>query len=153
MVPTRVSNHILDIIVTRSSSDIIISEIQPSLFLSDHCFLECDLSVARPNLRKKEIQFRRMRHINVDAFKTDIVSSNICNEPGSNLDDLMQRYDDTLSCIKHAPVQKKMIIERMKIPWFNDELKRMKVKRKIREKDAKSNCPCDKKLYRAFCNK
>ncbi len=136
MVPTHVSNHILDIIVTRSSSDIIISEIQPSLFLSDHCFLECNLFVPRPNLKEKEIQFRRMRHIDVDAFKTDIVSSNICNEPGSNLDDLMQRYDDTLSCIlgKHAPVQKKMIMERTKVPWFNDELKRMRVKRRKLER-------------------
>ena len=111
MVLTYVSNHILDINVTRSSSDIKISEIQASLFLFDFCFLECNLSVPRPNLRKKEIQFRRMRHIDVDAFKSDIVSSNICNEPGSSLDDLMQRYDDTLSCIldKHASVQKKMI--------------------------------------------
>ena len=58
IVPTRVSNHVLDITVTRSSSDVIISEIQASLFLSDHCFLECNLSVPRPNLRNKEIQFR-----------------------------------------------------------------------------------------------
>ena len=62
MVPTHVSNHILDIIVTRSSSDIIISEIQASLFLFDH-----------PNLRKKEIQFRRMRREHVVG--TDFVSS------------------------------------------------------------------------------
>ena len=89
MVPPHVSNHILDIIVTRSSSDIIIGEIKASLFLSDHCFLECNLSVPRPNLKKKDIQFRRTRHINVDAFKTNIVSSNICNESWSNLDDLM----------------------------------------------------------------
>ncbi len=156
MVPIHVCNHILDIIVTRSSSDVIISEIQASLFLSDHCFLECNLSVPRSNLRKKEIQFRRMRHIDVDAFKSDIVSSNICNEAGSNLDDLMQRYDGTLSCIldKHAPVPKKMIMERTKVPWFNDELKRIKVKRrKLERRMLKSNCPCVKKLYRAFCNK
>ncbi len=68
----------------------------------------------------------------------------------------MQRYDDTLSCIldKHAPVQKKMIMERTKVPWFNDKLKRMKVKRrKLERKMLKSNCSCDKKLYRASCNK
>ncbi len=156
MVPPHVSNHILDIIVTRSSSDIIIGEIQASLFLSDHCFLECNLSVPRPNLKKKDIQFRRMRHINVDAFRTNIISSNICNESRSNLDDLMQLYDHTLSCIldKHGLVQKKMIMERTKVPWFNDELKRMKVKRrKLERKMLKSNCPCDKKLYRASCNK
>ncbi len=77
---THVSNHILDIVVTWSSSDIIISEIQASLLLLDHCFLECNLSVPRPNLRKKEIQFRKMTHIDVGVFKSDIFSCNICNE-------------------------------------------------------------------------
>ena len=37
--PTHVSNHILDLIITRSSSDVIIGEIQASFFLSDHCFV------------------------------------------------------------------------------------------------------------------
>ncbi len=47
-----------------------------------------------------------------------------------------------------------MIMERMKVQWFNDELKRMKVKgRKLERRMLKSNCPCDKKWYRAFCNK
>ena len=78
--PTHISNHILDLIITRSSSDVIIGEIQASFFPSDHCFVECSLSVPRPNPRQKKLQFRKMRQINIDAFKSDIVTSNLCNE-------------------------------------------------------------------------
>jgi hypothetical protein len=124
MFPTHVSNNILDLIVTRTYSDIIIGEIQASFFLSDHCFVECNLSVPRPNPTQKELQFRRMRQINIDAFKSDIVTSNLCNETWANLNDLVQSYDETQSNIleKHAPVQRKVIMERTKLPWFNDEL-------------------------------
>ena len=149
--PTHVSNHILDLIITRSSS-----EIQASFFLSDHCFVECSLSVPRPNPRQKKLQFRKMRQINIDAFKSDIITSNLCNETWANLNDLVQSYDETLSNIleKHAPVQRNVIMERTKIPWFNNELKHLKVnRRKLERKMLKSNCECDKKLYRASCNK
>jgi hypothetical protein len=97
-----------------------------------------------------------MRQINMDAFKSDIITSNLCNETWANLNDLVQSYDETLSNIleKHAPVQRKVIMERTKIPWFNNELKHLKVnRRKLERKMLKSNCECDKKLYRASCNK
>jgi hypothetical protein len=70
-----------------------------------------------------------MRQINMDAFKSDIITSNLCNETWANLNDLVQSYDETLSNIleKHAPVQRKVIMERTKIPWFNNELKHLKV--------------------------
>jgi hypothetical protein len=59
----------------------------------------------------------------------------------------VQSYDETLSNIleKHAPVQRKVIMERTKIPWFNNELKHLKVNRiKLERKMLKSNCECDK---------
>ncbi len=51
MVPTHVSNHILDIIVTRSSSDIIVSEIQPLLLLSAICLFRV------PILERRKFNF------------------------------------------------------------------------------------------------
>ena len=88
--------------------------------------------------------------------KSDIITSNLCNETWANLNDLVQSYDETLSTIleKHAPVQRKVIMERTKIPWFKNELKHLKVyRRKLERKKLKSNCERNKKLYRASCNK
>ena len=87
--------------------------------------------------------------------KSDIITSNLCNETWANLNDLVQSYDETLSNIleRHAPVQRKVIMERTKIPWFNNELHLKVYRRKLERKMLKSNCERDKKLYRASCNK
>ena len=60
MIPSHRSHHILDLIITRSSRDMTINEIWPTLFLLDHCPVECNLGILRPNISnitKKEVQF------------------------------------------------------------------------------------------------
>ena len=44
--PTHSSNHILDLLITRSITDINVLSIENTLFLSDHCFVECKLSIS-----------------------------------------------------------------------------------------------------------
>jgi hypothetical protein len=52
----RRTMHILDLLVsTRSSTDINILSIESTLYLCDHCFVECKLSIRRPMHPKKEI--------------------------------------------------------------------------------------------------
>ena len=54
---------------------------------------------------------------------------------------------------KHAPIQKKVIRERKMTTWFNDELRRLKIKRrKLERKMRKSDCICVTKYYRMICN-
>ena len=110
MVSTHRSLHTLDLIITRSSRDIIINEIRPTLFLSDHCFIECNLGILRPNITKKEVQFRNMKQINLNSFKLDIAESNLSDTTMTNVDDLVRSYDDILTRIldKHAPLQKRL---------------------------------------------
>ena len=130
--PTHSSRHTLDLLISRSSNDINIHLIQSTFFLSDHYFVECSLSLPCPNSVIKELQYRKMKHLNLQAFKADITDSSLCNDPCSDLDDLAQSYDYTLSHIleKHAPIQKKVVVVRPRIPWFNEELKRIKAKRR-----------------------
>ena len=130
--PTHSSRHTLDLLISRSSNDINIHLIQSTFFLSDHYFVECSLSLPCPNSVIKELQYRKMKHLNLQAFKADITDSSLCNDPCSDLDDLAQSYDYTLSHIleKHAPIQKKVVVVRPRIPWFSEELKRIKAKRR-----------------------
>ena len=156
MVSTHRSHHILDLIITRSSRDITINEVQSTLFLSDHCFVECNLGILRPNITKKEVQFRNMRQINLNSFKSDIVKSNLSDTTMRNVDNLVKSYDNMLTRIldKHAPIQRKVIRERKKTTWFNGELRRLKkIKRgKLERKMRKSDCICVTKSYRMVCN-
>ncbi len=67
--PADSSNHILDLLITRPTTDIKILSIESTLYLSDHCFVECKLSIGRPMHPKKEISHREMKKINFDDFK------------------------------------------------------------------------------------
>ena len=105
--PTHSSGHTLDLLISRSSNDInVVHLIQCTFFVSDHCFVECNLSFPCPNSLTKELQCRKMKHLNLQAFKADITDSSLCNDPCSDLDDLAKSYDYTLSYIlgKHAPI-------------------------------------------------
>ena len=70
--PTHSSNHILDLLITRSITDINVLSIENTLFLFDHCFVECKLSIPRPKHSNKEISFREMKKINIDGFKAEL---------------------------------------------------------------------------------
>ena len=91
-VPTHLSGHTLDLLISRSSNDINVHLIQSTFFVSDHCFVECNLSFPCPNSVTKELQYRKMKHLNLQAFKADITRSSLCNDPCSDLDDLTKSY-------------------------------------------------------------
>ncbi len=78
--PTHSSNHILDLLITRSTTDIKILSIDSTLYLSDHYFVECKLSIGRPMHPKKEISYREMKKINFDDFKADLSRVNYLYE-------------------------------------------------------------------------
>ena len=85
---------------------------QSTFFVSDHCFVECNLSFPCLNSVAKELQYRKMKHLNLQAFKADITDSSLCIDPCSDLDGLAKSYDYTLSHIleKRAPIQKKFML-------------------------------------------
>ena len=94
MLPMHSSGHILDLLISRSSNDInVLSTCVSSFPTSDHHFIECKLSFPGPHLSKQEVSFHKLRQINLETFKTDIASSDLCSLTWSNLDDLAKCYD------------------------------------------------------------
>ena len=124
-IPTHLSNHILDLLITRSTTDINISSIESTLFLSDHCFVECNISIPRPKLFKKEISYHELEKIDIVDFKADLPVLNSHCEKLVNLDELAHCYEDILSRIlnTHAPVRRKLLKVKRSTPWYNDDLK------------------------------
>ncbi|CAB4032648.1 Hypothetical predicted protein, partial [Paramuricea clavata] len=56
----------------------------------------------------------------------------LCQSPPDDIDELVACYNATLKSVldKHAPLKNKVIIERTRVPWFNEEIKEAKRKRR-----------------------
>ena len=84
--PTHTSGHTLDLIISRSINDVIITELESTLALSDHSFIECNLNIPKPNFMVKEIRFRQLKRIDIPTFKNDISSSELCVNSFTDID-------------------------------------------------------------------
>ena len=84
--PTHTSGHTLDLIISRSINDVIITELESTLALSDHLFIECNLNIPKPNVMVKEIRFRLLKKIDIPMFKNDISSCELCVNSFADID-------------------------------------------------------------------
>ena len=82
----------------------------------------------KPVLAVKQVSFRKIKAIDLVTFKNDIAQSNLCQDPPVELKDLVSSYNTTCASIlnKHAPELTKTIIERPRVPWFNEEIRSAK---------------------------
>ena len=143
-VPTHSSGHTLDLVITRSTNDVMISSPIATSALSDHSFVECLLDIPHPNISVSEVHYRKLKQIDLEVFKADISASELCNTTWSRVDDTLRSILD-----KHAPMKSKVMAVRPIVSWFNDTLKKMKTKRrKLERVMIKSGLQCDKDAYR-----
>ena len=120
---THVSNHTLDLILTRyDNCDIVnsISVIDPGI--SDHYSVMAKICLKKPNHQRREVSYRNLKSINYDNFCSDISNSSLALNYLSlaSATDVMENYDDTLKSILdlHAPIKKKIITLRPASPWY-----------------------------------
>ena len=126
---THSSGHTLDLIVTRSSDDIISARPQTTFPISDHYFIQCPVAFPRPARSVKEVSFRKLKNIDIAAFSSDISTSVLyTNDVWNNISTFSDCYNSTLADIlnKHASLKSITVIDRWKVPWFNDEIKKLK---------------------------
>lgn len=133
---TETSENTLDLVITTADMDFEIDQVSDSWFISDHCFVEFLLKLDKPKHERKEIVYRKIKNIDHKSFSNDL--SKIVNdlEQFENISLLAQEYDKNLAdCLeKHAPLKRKFITVRKKLPWFNDELLNIKRKKRKAEK-------------------
>ena len=150
---THVSGHWLDLIIARSSSDVVVVAPCPSSFLSDHCFVECSLAIPSAAETATEISFRKWKDIYTETFVSDNANSELARFDDS---ELAEGYGRILSSIlnTHAPLRRNVIVSRPRVPWFNDKLKSVKsIRRKLEKRMRRTNLASDIRAYRAACNR
>ena len=156
MIPTHISKHTLDLIITRQSDQLGISKPWTDYLFSDHMPVHCQFTISKPSLRKTQISFRKTKSINVDTLRAELLSSELCTKAVAyNLNDLVKCYNDTLKSAldRHAPVVNKTVTKRPTVPWFTNDVKSAKLERRGAERKwRKTKLHSDFLTFRALKN-
>src|SRR6266568_4314946 len=127
--PTHTKGHTLDLLITRSESNVIsdISEFEPCI--SDHHAITFNLKVpshTRPSHTAKFI--RSFKSINITNFSNDILASDLHTATPTSLNSYVELFSSTLSKIlnKHAPLKLIHINNRLQKPFITPEIKNQK---------------------------
>ena len=75
--PTHTSGHVLDLLITRKNDNLLLRDPEIRYFISDHAFIRVSTVFPKPEVQVKKISFRKIKDINIDNFKADILSSEI----------------------------------------------------------------------------
>ena len=114
--PTHKKGHTLDLIMTRIGDRLVTNiEIHDSM-LSDHLAVSCTLQLEKPPLERVEIQYRRLRNIDLDSFNNELRNLNFRSD--AELPAIVDQYEKTLkeTIEKHAPLKRRTITLRPLAP-------------------------------------
>ena len=105
--------NILELIITRSSDNIIKGTPSLDSFLSDHCSALCCLNVTKALATVKHIIFRKLKSLDLVAFKNDIASSDLCNIASNDCNEVAELYNNWMRFIldRHAPMTSKRVFD------------------------------------------
>ena len=96
----------LDLVISRSDDNIIDSMTVPLLFF-DHAVIHSKLVYKNPDSRKKVITYRKWKSVDKDNFANDLKQSELIQNSESDLELLVNRYDNIVRNIVdiHAPIK------------------------------------------------
>ena len=155
-LPTHKHGNILDWVVLHENFNSFISAVEVNDYMiSDHYVISLLTSFSKPQKAKKSILCRNLKGVNFDDFCEDLKNSNLLKNPPRDLNDLTKLYDETLTELidTHAPLRKKVVVEREDFEFFDSKLR--EAKRKRRESEfiwRKSGLEVHKQIYREHNN-
>src|SRR5688572_10377690 len=128
-VATHRDNHILDLVIMPTQSalgptSVTILPYSPSVHFPVVFSINHDKANCAPNSSTKS--FRCIKSIDIEQFCSDLENSTMIKSPSSDLNELVQQYNTTLSALldKHAPLTTKTV--KKSNPWFTSDLKKLK---------------------------
>ena len=125
--PTHKNGHSLDLVFTEMLSEMKIIRCNPGTYLSDHCTIECLLSLKESQMQKRNIKYMKLGLIDPKTFSQLL---NIEGYEELSLDGMVEVLDNNLmSTIDNlAPLKSRNIMVRPTNPWFNNEIRDQKKK-------------------------
>ena len=154
-VPTHRAGHTLDLLITRDDENILDNVCAHDPMISDHFVVSCNLRLNKPRFPRKEIEFRKLKQLDMNQFRNDIAASSLITNPPEDLAELVLQYDSVLSSIldKHAPIRKRVVTVRPAAPWYTERISDEKRKRrKLERRWRASSLDSDYQIYQtAMC--
>ena len=146
--PIHENGHSLDLIFTEMLSEMKIIRCTPAAYLSDHCTIECLLSLKKSQLQEKEIKYRKLGLIDPRCFsqllELDGYEELQLDGMAEVLDDNLRRAIDEL-----VPVKTRNIMVRPTNPWFDNEIREQKkIMRKQEKKWRRYKMESDLKSFK-----
>jgi len=130
---THISGHTLDLVITKSNDAFLsgVSTFDP--VISDHSAVNINLLLQKSQFKKKTITYRKLHSIDYNTFCNDITDSPLIMEPSSDLDVLVDQYDNVLRSLldRHAPTKQRIITVRPSAPWYSTEIAQKKTGKKV----------------------
>ena len=118
---THEGDHTLDLVITRQYDQVIKSALMIDRFISDHATVLCQLDSVKPCTAVKEISYRQLKSIDMDALRADLTTSELCTNVFTDLDMMVSCYNSTPLWLldKYAPLRTKSVANRKRVPWIN----------------------------------
>ena len=149
--PTHRSNHTLDVVLTRSDNDLLCS-IKSGDQISDHNLVVCQVHHPKPSPLRVQVSTRKLRDADAAALKSDIAAELKSHEwHDMDVVEACDYYHSSLVNIldKHAPLKTITVTIRPSHPWFSDELRAAKCrKRKAERKWRVTKLTVHEQIYR-----
>jgi hypothetical protein len=111
---TNKQGNTVDWVVYRDSDHLLESSTVDNNLASDHYAVKCELDITRPAVPKTYKEVRKISAIDIEAFKSDLITV-IPSEPSAC--QLTSALRATLD--KHAPSSKRLISDRSLCQWYN----------------------------------
>lgn len=130
--PTHNSGHSLDLLVSRTTSNVIHNVTRTFPALSDHFAILASLAVPAKDIPVRTTKtIRPLRSINSQQFSNDILSSSLYTSPATNLSDYATQFTTVLTNLldKHAPAKTISCSSRPHQPFITPEIRAAKSKR------------------------
>ena len=147
--------HTLDLIITRQSDQLLGNTPRISRYISDHATVLCSIRCDKPPLSVRKVSYRKLHSVNVVSLNEDLATSELCQNPSDDLQELVSSYNNTLMAAldKHAPLMTRTIVQRPRVPWFSQEIREAKRQRRKAEKRwRKSRLESDLAAFKAKRN-
>ena len=90
--PTPNSGHVLDLIITNASSNLVTCPFLLDTYISDHKTVCVDIDLPKPNINKVTFSYCPINKINFTDFNQDI-SNAFSNIDNFNLDSLIDHFN------------------------------------------------------------
>lgn len=141
-------------IITRVDDELITRIEVKNSMLSDHLAVHCKLRLNKPQLERTEIQYRKLKLIDMVNFNEELKKSDLILKEHTALPDLINKYEETLKVLldTHAPMKRRIITLRPSASWYNESINEAKRKRRRLERRWRKSRLCiDRQLYAEQC--